>query len=267
MENKLFRETIVIKYVETRKPEKKTEDVWSIDEYIRFYEENKKSLNSLLLDINEYFVDNKKEIEKESELTSRQIGCIERITKVFTETLYGSQDKDFSQAYYELLDFIYYPGYDLKELSYNEIEIIRMMIAYLINKADEFIKKYKNHPDEYLDKYKLQKSKETSKRIYYNLIVDDTIVGNGWITKKRYIIHKKGMDIFIEPQHRRKKYGTKFYDLLSCEISKMDIEWIYLIVDKEDKRAISFLNKQINQYARRIIKGNKMIFEDTLIVY
>ena len=46
MENKLFRETIVIKYVETRKLEKKTEDVWSIDEYIRFYEENKKSLNS-----------------------------------------------------------------------------------------------------------------------------------------------------------------------------------------------------------------------------
>lgn len=32
-----------------------------------------------------------------------------------------------------------------------------MMIAYLISKADEFIKKYENHPDEYLDKYILKK--------------------------------------------------------------------------------------------------------------
>ena len=174
-------------------------------------------------------------------------------------------DVDF-EDYYELLDFIFYPGYDLKELSYNEIEIIRMMIAYLNNKADEFIKKYENHPDEYLDKYKIKKTNETSKRIYYNLIVDDVIVGNGWITKKEYRLKKKGMDIFIEPQYRRKKYGTKFYQLLACEISGMDIAWIYLIVDKEDKIAISFLNKQINKYEKRIIKGNKIIFEDTLIV-
>ena len=142
MEKELFREKIVKEYVHNRKPEKKSDEVWSIDEYIKFYEDNKKSLNSLLLDINEYFVDNKKEIEKESNLISRQIGCIQRITKIFTNTLYGSQAQDFSQAYYELLDFIFYPGYDLKELSYNEIEIIRMMIAYLNNKADEFIKKY-----------------------------------------------------------------------------------------------------------------------------
>lgn len=159
-----------------------------------------------------------------------------------------------------------YPGYDLKELSYNEIEIIRMMIAYLNSKADEFIKKYKDHPDEYLGKYTLQKSNETSKRLYYNLMVDDDIVGTGWITKKEYRLKKKGMDIFIKPQYRRKKYGTRFYQLLACEISKMDIAWIYLIVDKEDKIAISFLNKQINKYERRIIKGNKIIFEDTLIV-
>jgi len=68
-----------------------------------------------------------------------------------------------------LLDFIFYPGYDLKKLSYNEIEIIRMMIAYLNSKADEFIKKLKNHPDEYLDKYVLQKSKEMVNRRCFNL--------------------------------------------------------------------------------------------------
>ena len=59
METELFREKIVKEYVKYRKPEKKLTDVWSNDEYIKFYEDNKRSLNFLLLDINEYFVDNK----------------------------------------------------------------------------------------------------------------------------------------------------------------------------------------------------------------
>ena len=265
MEKELFRESIVKEYVNNKKPEKKLDDVWTVDEYIKFYEENKKSLNSLLLDINEYFVDNKQDLETEAKLTERQIGCIQRIMKSFTKTLYGNDAQDFSQAYYELLDFIFYPGYDLKELSFNEIEIIRMMIAYLYNKADEFIKKEKKHPDEYMDKYILQKNNETLKRIYYDLIVDNKIVGHAWITKKLYRLKKKGMDLFIDSQYRRKKYGTKFYHLLACEISRMDIAWIYLIVSKDDKIAINFLNKQITPYDRRIIRGNNIIFEDILI--
>jgi len=76
MGSKSFRETIVKEYVYNRKPEKKLDELWCIDEYIKFYEENKKSLNSLLLDINEYLVDNKEKIEKETELTIRQVGCI-----------------------------------------------------------------------------------------------------------------------------------------------------------------------------------------------
>lgn len=266
METELFREKIVKEYVKYRKPEKKLTDVWSNDEYIKFYEDNKRSLNFLLLDINEYFVDNKEKIEKESKLTSRQIGCIQRITKTFTKTLYGNHSDDFSYAYYELLDFIFYPEYDLKELSYNEIEIIRMMAAYLISKADEFIKKYKKYPDEYLEKYKLVKTKETSKKIFFNLVVDDNIVGNAWITKRKYKIFKNGLEMYIAPEYRKKRYGTTFYHMLCCEISEMNIEWIYLIIDKNDEVAINFLNKQINKYERRIEKGRKIIFEDTLIV-
>ena len=266
MASKSFRELIVREYVDNRKPEKKLDELWCIDEYIKFYEENKKSLNSLLLDINEYFVDNKEKIEKESNLTIRQNGCIQRITQVFTESLYGNEEQEFSQAYYELLDFIFYPGYDLKELSYNEIEIIRMMIAYLSSKADEFIKKLKNHPDEYLDKYVLQKRKETEKRRYFNLIVDNIVVGYAWITKKEYRLFKSGMYIYIEPQYRRKKYGTKFYNLLGCEISRMDIAWIYFVVNKKDKITINFLEKQINPYERKWRIGNKIIFQDVLIV-
>lgn len=71
MENKLFREKIVKEYVKYKKPEKKLTDVWSNDEYIKFYEDNKRSLNSLLLDINEYFVDNKEKnliIDKNDEV-------------------------------------------------------------------------------------------------------------------------------------------------------------------------------------------------------
>ena len=118
-----------------------------------------------------------------------------------------------------------------------------------------------------MDKYRLQKSKETLKRKYYNLIVDNKVVGKGWISKKEYkLLFKKGMYIFIEPQYRRNKYGTKFYNLLSCEISSMDITSIYLVVDKEDKIAIEFLNKMTNPYERRMILGNKRIFEDTLII-
>ena len=41
----LFREKIVKKYT-NRKLEKKINEVWSIDEYMKFYEDNKKLLNS-----------------------------------------------------------------------------------------------------------------------------------------------------------------------------------------------------------------------------
>lgn len=265
MKDKLFREKIVIEYV-NKNIEKKKDEEGSIDEDIQFYEDNIKSLKSLLLDINEYFVDYKEKIEKESKLTVRQIGCIQRITKIFTETLYGSHADDFSYAYYELLDFIFYPGYELKELSYNEIEIIRMMISYLISKADEFIKKDKKHPDEYLDKYVIKKTRETSKKEFYDLVVDGKVVGNAWITKKEHRLKKKGMEIYIEPQYRRKKYGTKFYKMLCCKISEKDIAWIYLIVDKKDEVAIKFLNSQINKYEPKKIKGSKMIFLDQLII-
>ncbi len=30
--------------------------------------------------------------------------------------------------------------------------------------------------------------------------------------------------MYIAPEYRRKKYGTKFYHMLCCEISEMNIE-------------------------------------------
>lgn len=63
------------------------------------------------------------------------------------------------------------------------------------------------------------------------------------------------MEIYIEQQYRRKKYGSKFYKMLCCKISEKEIEWIYLIVDKTDEVAIKFLNSNINKYEPRKRKG------------
>lgn len=265
----MYREEIVKEYVD-KKIERNDdgEFAWSVDDSINFYKKNKEVLQELLWDINEYFVEHKKEIEEESELTHRQIGCIQRITKEFTNILYGSSEKDFSKAFYELLDFIFYPDTELKELTFNEIEIIRMMIAYLINKANDAILMHENHPDDYLDKYRIEKYKEEGNKIYYKFIVANKEVGNGWILNKvSKLIKKDGIKIYIEAEHRRKKYGTKFYEMLARELTNLDIEWVYMIVDKNDKIAIDFIKKQIEGYGRQKQFGNKIIFEDIFVVY
>lgn len=85
METELFGEKIVKEYVKYKKPQKKSNDVWSKEEYIKFYGDNKRSLNSLLLDINEYFVGNKEKnliIDKNDEVEinflNKQINKYER---------------------------------------------------------------------------------------------------------------------------------------------------------------------------------------------
>ena len=266
-EEVLYREKLALEYCH-KKFEKITDEVWSIDQQIEFYEKNKISLNSLLLDINEYFVDNKSWFYQqrgyEYILTGRQEGCVIRITKTFIDKVYENDIEAFSHAYYELLDFIYYPGTGLVELTFHEIEIVRMMIAYLINKADQYISCLKNHPDEYLGKYSIQKSKETIFRKYYNLVVDNTIVGKGWIAKLMPRFAINGMNIYIKPEFRRKKYATKFYRLLACEMINRNIEWSFYIVDKTNQEAIGFLN-QILYRQNRYNRKNKIIFEDVFV--
>ena len=84
---------------------------------------------------------------------------LQSVTKCFSESAYKDDAKDFSQAYYEMLDFIYTPGYDYDELSYNEIEIIKMMISYLNSKADEIIK---NDPKDKIAASELMKLEQDS---------------------------------------------------------------------------------------------------------
>lgn len=266
---KLFREELANEYA-SKKLEKPEDACWPIDEYINFYKQNKVLLHSLLLDINEYFIDHEQEYYanrgKEYILTKKQNECIRKITGVFTSEVYGRSTfvEGFSLAYNELIDFIYCPKIKMEELTFNEIEIIRMMIAYLINKADQCILCLENHPDEYLGKYSIQKSKETIFRKYYNLVVDNVVVGNGWIAKQMPRFAINGMDIYIKPEFRRKKYATKFYRLLACEMIKRNIEWSFYIVDKTNQEAIGFLN-QILCRQDRYNRKNKIIFEDVFV--
>ena len=69
----------------------------------------------------------------------RQTGCIKRCSKEFVDNIYKDKDEKFTQAFYEIMDFIYYPEFKYNDLARNEIDTIKMMASYLIFKAGELI--------------------------------------------------------------------------------------------------------------------------------
>ena len=129
------REELTKKYVQL-KPERH-KDVYSIDEQIEFYNRNIDVLNILLNDLQQIIADNKY-IDKSVKLTNRQLGCINRCIEEFN-TRYELSDQNFSRAFYEITDFIFYPGCGLTNFTMKEIEISKMMASYLIYKANEII--------------------------------------------------------------------------------------------------------------------------------
>ena len=68
----------------------------------------------------------------------RKLGCIERCTKIDNE--WQTELEKFHQRYYEMTDFIYYPGFEYGLLSQEEFSVIEIMSIFLINKAKENIK-------------------------------------------------------------------------------------------------------------------------------
>lgn len=238
------------------------EKIYPINEQIDFYEENINILK-YLLDKLDYAIKEHEYNEEKNELNHRQIGCIRRIMEAFVIEDDKKYYIKFSEAAYEIVDFIYYPNIKYDKLSRYEIEIIRMMANYLINKAINEIKLLKG--DEYNQEFKLQKRRENFNRIYYKLIYKDVIIGKGWIRKRLSYI-KKGLYLYIEPSYREKGYGSIFYNLLVEKMAKMDILFVILKVKKNDKRAINFLDKLINKYEKRVDIFNNKIFIDTLSV-
>ena len=67
----------------------------------------------------------------------RQLGCIERITK--EDNGWRNELDNFNQKYYELTDFIFYPGFEYGSLTQEEFSVIELMTRYLINLAENKI--------------------------------------------------------------------------------------------------------------------------------
>lgn len=65
---------------------------------------------------------------------------------------------------------------------------------------------------------------------------------------------------------RNKGYGTKFYNLLLNKLSEKDVEAIVMWVNKKNKIAINFMNKNVKKYEERLYFLNYEGFVYTLIV-
>lgn len=68
--------------------------------------------------------------------------------------------------------------------------------------------------------------------------------------KKKLSYIRKEMYLYIDLDYRKQGYGTIFYNLLAKEMTKKDIDFIILKVNKYDNVVINFLDKQINQYEK-----------------
>lgn len=257
-----LREELNYKYVD--KIPILNDDYNTIEDYKNFYKKSIEMLNELVNEVNEMLVNSDKEVLK-NELTNRQIGCIQRCINTFVEKTFDSKEKAFTHALYELTDFIYYPTtrFEYKELSVLEVEIIKMMGAYLIDKANEHIMIY--NKDKYRGKYKLKKNFSTFSKIYYDLLVNDKTVGNGW-TRKRFSYFKQGMYLYIKPEYRRKRYGTIFFHLLCKNLAERDVEVVICKVNVNNKTAIKFLDNVEHDYDIKSKILNKIIYLKTLIV-
>lgn len=111
-------------------------DNCSKDELTKYYKNYQRVLVSLIKDIKEF---EKNAVIANNKLNERQMGCIKRCSEEFVFSAWKESYQKYTQAFYELTDFIYYPGYEYNDLSQNELDIIRVMASYLILKADELI--------------------------------------------------------------------------------------------------------------------------------
>lgn len=112
---------------------------------------------------------------------------------------------------------------------------------------------------------KLKKRFKIFNKEYYYLISNNNIVGKAWITTK-FIYYRSGLHIEIFKNMRNKGYGTKFYNLLLNKLSEKDVEAIVMWVNKKNKIAINFMNKNVKKYEERLYFLNYEGFVYTLIV-
>ncbi len=117
-----------------------------------------------------------------------------------------------------------------------------------------------------MEKIEIKKKYKFLNREYYYLLKDNKIMGKAWITTKTIFL-RRGLYMKIIPQMRHKGYGTKFFDLLIGELSENEVEVVFMWVNKNNKVAINFINKNIGKYEDRFKFLNYEGFSYTIIVY
>jgi len=138
-----------------------------------------------------------------------------------------------------------------------------MVEAYNPKNINEKI--YENVENKIDCKFNIIKKTSTITRVYYDLSYNGNIIGKAWIRNKESYF-KQGLYIYIEPDYRRKGYGTIFYNMLARKMEDEDISFIILKINKREKIARKFIEKQIDKYDDRFYLLNKIIYIHTLIL-
>ena len=99
-----------------------------------------KNYQKKLLDL----IDEVEIMEKETTMTNnilndRQKCCIRNCSEEFVDSGWTNLLDMYRQSFHEMIDFIYFNGFENNELALNELKLIKMMASYLIFKADEII--------------------------------------------------------------------------------------------------------------------------------
>lgn len=113
---------------------------------------------------------------------------------------------------------------------------------------------------------KLKIKKKTWSKVYYNLLLDNKIIGTGWIIKK-YKYKEDAMYFEIIPEMRQKGYGYKFADMLEYQLAEREIEAYWVFIDKKNIPAIKTFDKIIDRYDEKFFQSHYVVYSKALIVY
>lgn len=116
-----------------------------------------------------------------------------------------------------------------------------------------------------MEKLELKKSCKRFNKQYYDLMLEDKIIGKAW-TITKYRSYRDGLYLEIFENMRNKGYGTQFYELLLREVAGKCIEIVWMWIKRENKIAINFMNKNVDPYSDKLQWGNCIVFEENLIV-
>ena len=115
------------------------------------------------------------------------------------------------------------------------------------------------------DKFLLRKKKSIFGRIYYDLLKNKQCIGNAYIIKKTSSF-RNGLYIKLIPEERNKGYSSKFYELLINKLAKLEVEFIFIKVNRKDKKVQDFFDKVTDKYTNKLKVFGNIIYQVDLII-